>query len=80
MQQKLIAEAFGTFTLALAVLVTLNGVGAVATPIAAALVLGLFQNQAVTSTQPLPSVCGLLIKLKPTMLFHTSSPKYLVDS
>lgn len=43
MQQKLIAEAFGTFALALAVLATLNSeMSAVATPVAAALVLGLF--------------------------------------
>lgn len=43
MQQKLIAEAFGTFTLALAVLATLNSeMPALATPVAAALVLGLF--------------------------------------
>ena len=43
MQQKLIAEAFGTFALALAVLATLNSeMPAVATPVAAGLVLGLF--------------------------------------
>ncbi len=43
MQQKLIAEAFGTFTLALAVLATLGSeMPAVATPVAAALVLALF--------------------------------------
>ena len=42
MQQKLIAEAFGTFALALAVLATLNSeMPAVATPVAAGLVLGL---------------------------------------
>ncbi|MEK7462140.1 MAG: aquaporin [Patescibacteria group bacterium] len=43
MQQKLIAEAFGTFALALTVLATLNtGMSAVSTPVAAGLVLGLF--------------------------------------
>jgi glycerol uptake facilitator-like aquaporin len=43
MQQKLIAEAFGTFALALAVLATLSSeLPAIATPVAAALVLGLF--------------------------------------
>lgn len=43
MQQKLIAEAFGTFALALAVLATLTSdMSALATPIAAALTLGLF--------------------------------------
>ncbi len=43
MQNKLIAEAFGTFTLALAVLASLELGGAmVATPVLAALVLGLF--------------------------------------
>jgi glycerol uptake facilitator-like aquaporin len=43
MQNKLIAEAFGTFTLALAVLTSVHVGGAVvATPVLAALVLGLF--------------------------------------
>ncbi len=43
MQNKLIAEAFGTFTLALVVLTSIQMGGAmVATPILAALVLGLF--------------------------------------
>lgn len=43
MQQKLIAEAFGTFALALAVLTSLSmGASSIATPVVAALTLGLF--------------------------------------
>ena len=43
MQQKLIAEAFGTFTLALAVLTSLHMESSIiATPVVAALTLGLF--------------------------------------
>ncbi|MFT5832083.1 MAG: aquaporin Z [Candidatus Paceibacteria bacterium] len=43
MQQKLVAEAFGTFTLALAVLTSISVLDPMlATPVVAALVLGLF--------------------------------------
>lgn len=43
MQQKLIAEAFGTFALALAVLTSLSmGTSLITTPVIAALTLGLF--------------------------------------
>ncbi len=42
MQKKLVVEALGTFVLALAVLTSLQATAVIATPIVAALVLGLF--------------------------------------